>query len=117
MKPLSHHRTGLTYDWQKKKKTFTDNANLYASYYANFSGNWNNGDNAGPFQFNVNYATSNSNSNLGTHQMFDPSFFDVEERCYCPGPRQQNRAGALTINGAVITRPLGRTQKSFHLYQ
>jgi hypothetical protein len=20
MKPLSHHRTGLTYDWQKKKK-------------------------------------------------------------------------------------------------
>lgn len=61
----------------KEVKTFTDNANLYASYYANFSGNWNNGDNAGPFQFNVNYSTSSSNSNLGTHQMFDPSFFDV----------------------------------------
>lgn len=61
----------------KTKKKIADNAYLYASYYANFSGNWNNGDNAGPFQFNVNYATSNSNSNLGTHQMFDCSFFDV----------------------------------------
>ena len=56
-----------------------DVANLCAGCCAGFGGNWNNGDNAGPFQFNVNYATSNSNSNLGTHQMFDPSFFDVQE--------------------------------------
>lgn len=68
-----------------------DNANLYASYYANFSGNWNNGDNAGPFQFNVNYATSNSNSNLGTHQMFDPSFSMFRNDVTAPAPG--NRTG------------------------
>ena len=43
------------------------NTNLYTGNCANFSGNWNNDDNAGPFYLNVNYTTSNSNSNLGTH--------------------------------------------------
>lgn len=33
----------------------------------------------GPFRFGVVCAASGSCSNLGTHQMFDPSFFDVQE--------------------------------------
>ena len=43
------------------------------------------------FQFNVNYATSNSNSNLGTHQMFDPSFLMFRNDVTAPAPG--NRTG------------------------
>jgi hypothetical protein len=48
----------------------TDNTNLNTSHLPNFSGNWNNGDNAGVFQLNVNYTASNTNSNIGSQQMF-----------------------------------------------
>ena len=54
-------------------------AALCAGCCAYFGGYWDDGDYAGPFRFNVSCAASNSNSNLGTHQMFDPSFFDVQE--------------------------------------
>nr|DAQ52895.1 MAG TPA: hypothetical protein [Caudoviricetes sp.] len=43
---------------------------MNTSHLANFSGNWNNGDNAGTFQLNVNHSASNSNSNYGSQQMF-----------------------------------------------
>lgn len=33
-------------------------------------GNWNNGDNAGTFNWNLNNATSNVNRNIGTHLIF-----------------------------------------------
>jgi hypothetical protein len=55
--------------WTVSRKR-TDNTNLNTSHLPNFSGNWSNGDNAGVFYLNVNHATDNSNSNYGTHQMF-----------------------------------------------
>lgn len=51
--------------WKFTKRT--DNTNLNTGYLPNFSGNWSNSDNAGTFYLNVNYTTSNSNANLGTH--------------------------------------------------
>lgn len=45
-------------------------ANLYTDYFTKFSGKWNNSDNTGTFYINVNYSTSNSNSNLSAHLMF-----------------------------------------------
>jgi len=74
----------LHYGPQKRLKQ-ADNSNLYAGYLANFSGNWNNGDNAGPFWLNVNYSTSNANSNLGTQQMLKLSIWP-SRRCYFPVP-------------------------------
>lgn len=41
--------------------------------FANVGGNWTNGTNAGTFYSNVNYSTSNSNSNIGTHLVI-PNF-------------------------------------------
>lgn len=35
-----------------------------------FSGNWNNGTNAGAFQLNVNNASSTSNANVTSHLLF-----------------------------------------------
>jgi len=82
-----------------KKKA--DNTNLYTGNCANFSGNWNNGDNAGTFQLNVNNTASNSNSNLGTQQMFNS----------VSGPRSRKGARPL-IYKATVALPLGKIQKS-----
>lgn len=54
-----------------------DNGNLYTSYCANFGSNWNNGDNAGAFQLNVNNAASNTNSNLGARLMLKRHLLDA----------------------------------------
>lgn len=91
-----------------KEKTTADNANLYTGYCANFSGNWNNGDNAGPFQFNVNYTASNSNSNLGTHQMFSTLTVQSFWMVLLPVPGLGAGAG-FNINGATVALPLGKT--------
>lgn len=56
--------------WYLQKKQISDNTNLNTSYLPIFSGNWNNGSNAGTFHLNVNNSTSNANSNIGTQQMF-----------------------------------------------
>ncbi len=51
-----------------------DYSNLYTSYLPIFSGNWSNSDNAGTFYLYVNYSTSNSNSNIGSHLVFSKNF-------------------------------------------
>ena len=43
-----------------------DNGNVNTSNFPNFGGNWNNGDNAGPFNWNFNYSATNTNSNIGS---------------------------------------------------
>ena len=53
-----------------KERTVCDNTNVNASQLANFSGNWNNTDNAGVFQLNVNQTASNTNANYSARQMF-----------------------------------------------
>lgn len=45
---------------------FADNGNVNASNFPNVGGNYNNGDNAGPFNANFNYSASNTNSNTGS---------------------------------------------------
>lgn len=45
----------------------SDNTYLNSDYCTQFGSNWNNDSNTGTFQLNVNYDTSNSNSNLTTH--------------------------------------------------
>lgn len=46
-----------------------------STHVANVSGNWNNGSNTGLFHLNLNNATSNSNSNIGSHLMFYSKYY------------------------------------------
>ena len=55
---------------QSNKTENTDYTNLYASYLPQFSGNWNNGSNAGTFYLNVNNSTSNTDANITAQLMF-----------------------------------------------
>ena len=45
---------------------WADNGNVNASNFPNVGGNWNNGDNAGPFNANFNNSASNTNSNISS---------------------------------------------------
>lgn len=45
---------------------WADNGNVNASNFPNFGGNWNNGDNAGPFYANFNNSASETNSNISS---------------------------------------------------
>ena len=49
---------------------WADFAYLSAGYCAAFGGDWDDGDNAGPFRFAVSYAASDSYSNLGARLMY-----------------------------------------------
>lgn len=77
--------------WLVDKKWMADGASLYAGCCAGFGGGWDLGGGAGPFRFGVCYAASSSNSNLGTHQMFDPSFLMFRNDVTAPAPG--NRTG------------------------
>jgi hypothetical protein len=48
---------------------FADNGYLNASRFPNVGGNWSNGDNAGPFNVNVNTAASGTATTLGARLM------------------------------------------------
>lgn len=54
----------------KSKKKICDNSNLYDTCVTKFGGNYSNGDNAGVCYLNVNNTASNSNANIGGHEMF-----------------------------------------------
>ena len=47
-------------------RPFADNGNVNASNFPNVGGNYNNGDNAGPFNENFNNSATNTNSNIGS---------------------------------------------------
>lgn len=53
-----------------KNQNFCDNGNLNSSCVTKFGGNYSNGDNAGVYYLNVNNTASNSNANIGGHEMF-----------------------------------------------
>lgn len=53
-----------------KSKKICDNSNLYDTCVTKFGGNYSNGDNAGVCYLNVNNTASNSNANIGGHEMF-----------------------------------------------
>ena len=55
---------------QSGGKYTLDYTNLYTDYLPIFSGNWNNGTNAGTFHLNVNYSASSSHPNIGTRLMY-----------------------------------------------
>lgn len=44
---------------------FADRGNVNSSNFGNVGGNWNNGDNVGPFNANFNNNASNTNTNIG----------------------------------------------------
>lgn len=54
----------------KKNQNFCDNGNLNSSCVTKFGGNYSNGDNAGVYYLNVNNTASNTNANIGGHEMF-----------------------------------------------
>lgn len=47
-------------------KPFADNGNVNTSNFPNVGGNYNNGDNAGPFNANFNNSATETNTNIGS---------------------------------------------------
>ena len=43
-----------------------DNGNVNASNFPNFGGNYSDGDNAGPFNWNFNNSATNTNTNISS---------------------------------------------------
>ena len=72
--------------------------------------NWNNGDNASPFNWNLNNATSNVNRNIGTHTIFVKSRGLVQP-CLLAKHRNKKTCagrGLPAFESSVITqRPVG----------
>ena len=55
---------------QSGGKYTLDYTNLYTDYLPIFSGNWNNGTNAGTFRLYVGYSASSSSASLGGRLMY-----------------------------------------------
>ncbi len=57
--------SGVEHIFDLNSQPFADNGNVNASNFPNVGGNYNNGDNAGPFNANFNNSATNTNSNIG----------------------------------------------------